>query len=356
MTFSTIATPPETLLAQAKWSFVTRRVPRGHARALCADVAAARPGDLVLARVTEIGQHGGVQRTSGRRSALFPGDLVVMAVAARYASDQFEGVGEIDPRGAELLAAGGSIGRVRRRHARMKPATRLMPLGRLMTAEGRPVRLADHALPAGDWPPGLPVIGVLGTAMNSGKTLATAQLGLGLRRAGRRVALVKLTGTGAFGDYNEYDDTGASFVADFTDAGLASTYLEPVARIRAAAASLLAAAEAQGCDIAVVEIADGLFQRETAALLADRAFMGGISGTLFACGDPLAAAGGVAALAGHGHAPLAVTGLVSCSPMASEEAEAATGRRVVTKEALADPAEAMRIAREAQAQRAREVA
>ncbi|WVJ71404.1 hypothetical protein FLP41_03630 (plasmid) [Paracoccus marcusii] len=68
--------------------------------------------------------------------------------------------------------------------------------------------------------------------MNSGKTLATAQLALGLRRAGYRVAALKGTGTGAFGDLNEYADTGAHLVADFTDAGMVTTYQEPLSHPR----------------------------------------------------------------------------------------------------------------------------
>ncbi|HBB82520.1 MAG TPA: DUF1611 domain-containing protein, partial [Sulfitobacter sp.] len=41
-----------------------------------------------------------------------------------------------------------------------------------------------------------------------------------------------------------------------------------------------------------------------------------------------------------GLVPDALTGLVSCSPMASAEAQAATGLTVLTKEDLSDPAEA----------------
>ena len=200
------------------------------------------------------------------------------------------------------------------------------------------------------------VIAVVGTAMNSGKTTATARLGYGLRRAGRNVALIKATGTGAFGDYNEYCDTGAQYVADFTDAGMATTYLQPMDRLREAADRLLADAGRHGCDVAVMEIADGLFHREPAALLAAHGFAQGLSGLIFACGDAVAASGGASALRRLGITPLAVTGMVSCSPMASAEAEAATGLRVVTRSELADPAQAMRLLRDAQDGRRKKVA
>ncbi|WP_295044767.1 DUF1611 domain-containing protein [uncultured Paracoccus sp.] len=327
-------------LAMAKWTFSTRRVDRTVATAMDTDFAAAQAGDLILAQVETIGQHNRVQLMSGRPSNIFPGDLIVLACGARYAPDQFEGLAEIDPDGADLLAGGGCLGRVVARNERIKPPTRLLPIGRLLDAAGRAVNLRRFALTVAPRSRDIPAIFVLGTAMNSGKTTATAQLALGLRRAGYTVAALKGTGTGAFGDYNEYTDTGAHCVADFTDAGMVTTYREPLDRVKAGLECLLDHAAAQGCDIAVVEIADGLYQRETAALVADPWLRMRMSGLVFACGDAVAAAGGVAELARHGLRPDALTGILSCSPMATAEALAATGVPVLRKSDLADPAEA----------------
>lgn len=327
------------LLNAAKWSFSTRRVIRHRVADMDTDFAAARPGDLILAQVEEIGQHKRVQLTTGRPSELFPGDLVVLACGARYAPDQFEGLAEIDPAGADMLAGGGCIGRMVARNERIKPATRLLPKGRLLDGQGRAVNLDQFALPDPVRPADIPVIAVLGTAMNSGKTLATAQLALGLRRAGWKAAAIKATGTGAFGDYNEYSDTGAHYVGDFTDAGMVTTYLQPLSRIRSGIERLLSDAQRSGAEIAVMEVADGLFQRETAQLIADPWFQNRISGLVFACGDAVAAAGGVSELSRIGLRPDILTGIVSCSPMASAEAQAATHIPVLRKRDLSDPAE-----------------
>jgi len=89
-----------------------------------------------------------------------------------------------------------------------------------------------------------------------------------------------------------------------------------------------------------MEIADGLYQRETGALVADPWFKGRMAGLIFACGDAVAASGGVAELARHGLRPDALTGILSCSPMAVAEAQTATGVTVLRKSDLADPAEA----------------
>ncbi|WP_090522531.1 DUF1611 domain-containing protein [Paracoccus isoporae] len=315
-----------------------------------ADFAAARSGDLILAQVEEIGQHRRVQLTTGRPSQLFPGDLVVLACGARYAPDQFEGLAEIDPAGADMLAGGGCIGRMVARNERIKPATRLLPKGRLLDGHGGAVNLDQFALPDPERPADIPVIAVLGTSMNSGKTLATAQLALGLRRAGWKTAAIKATGTGAFGDYNEYSDIGAHYVGDFTDAGMVTTYQQPLPRIRRGIERLLGEGQRSGAEIAVMEVADGLFQRETARLIADRWFRQRISGLVFACGDAVAAAGGVSALSRIGLRPDLLTGIVSCSPMASAEALAATGIPVLRKRDLSDPAEANALASQVMAQ------
>lgn len=331
-------------LNAVKWCFAARRIDPELAHGLNHDLMAALPGDLILGRVISIGNHRRIQLPSGRPATLYPGDLVALPCGARYAPDQFEGVAEIDPRGCDMLAGGGCIGRMVACNERMKPPTRIQPLGRITAQDGRVLNTADFALPAGVSSGAMPVICVVGTSMNSGKTTATVALSHGLTKAGWRVAALKGTGTGAFGDYNGYCDAGAQYVGDFTDAGMVTTYLEPLPRIITGIDTLLNKAEAEDCDIAVMELADGIFQRETAALLADPAVRARFSGYVFACGDAVAAAGGVTALARKGIHPMALTGMLSCSPMAADEAAAATGVKVLTKGALLDPAQANQLA------------
>lgn len=327
-----------TLPATTKWAFSARRIPRARAAGIDPEPAAARAGDLILGRVLSIGQHSRIQLTEGRPSTLYPGDMIAMPCGARYAPDQFEGLAEIDPEACDMLAGGGCLGRMVWRHDRMKAPTRVQPLGRLTDAEGAVLTTDDFALPPADGKTAIPLIVVVGTSMNSGKTTATVALTHGLTRAGYAVAALKGTGTGSFGDVNDYSDAGAAFVGDFTDTGMVTTYLQPMERVRAGIETLLAAAERQGAAVAVMEIADGIFQKETAALLADPAFVARMSGCVFACGDAVAAAGGVARLADLGVRPLCLTGLLSCSPMASAEAEAMTGVAVVARSGLMDPA------------------
>ncbi len=326
-------------LAQAKWAFSTRRVQREDAVSLIDMLSYAKSGDLVLGRVERIGSHKKIQLATGRASELYQDDLVVLACGDRYAPDQFEGLAELDPNGADMLAGGGVLGRMRQRHAKMSVPTRIIPLGLLANAAGKVINLNDYALERAARPVGLQVIGVVGASMNSGKTTAVAAFAHGLTRAGYRVAAIKATGTGAFGDYNAFIDTGARYVADFTDAGMVSTYRQPLARIATGLDTLLAHAGRAGCDVAVVELADGVFQKETAELLRDPQVRGGFAGMVFAAPDALAAAGGCAALRTMGIEPAIVTGMVSCSPLGASEAEAATGVQVVKRSTLCDPAQ-----------------
>lgn len=325
-------------LRHAKWAFSTRRVSRDSVAGLRAEVAAAVSGDLVLGRVERPGSHRRLQLAEGRYSELYEGDLVVVACGARYASDQFEGLARLGEGAADLLAGGGCIGTMRFRHARMKAPTTLVPLGLLTNQAGEVVNLADFALPpsTGSRPPS--VIGIVGASMNSGKTSAAAALVHGLQAAGFRTAALKATGTSAFGDWWAYHDAGARFVADFTDAGMVSTYLQPPGRLRDAVFALVDAAGTAGCDFAVVEFADGVLQTETHALLADAAVARLFDGFLFAAADGLAAAGGAGAVSGLGHVVLGLTGLMTASPLITGEAARATGLPVYSRESLCDPA------------------
>ncbi len=347
MSLKAITNDPITLLSNAHWCFAARRVEQADAVSLHQDYSQVRPGDLILARVLEIGQHRGIQLRSGRRATLFTGDLVVMPCGARYAPDQFEGVAEIDPNGTDMLAGGGCLGRARYKNERVRSATRVLPLGCVANRAGETLNLESYAMDAASGPTSVPLIAVVGTSMNSGKTLATAKLSHGLRLAGLRVGAIKATGTGSFGDYHQYQDSGAHFVADFSDVGMATTYLTPIDRIKEGIWRLLGAAESAGCDVVVMEIADGILQEETGALLRDPELRARLAGLVFACGDAVAAQGGVAMLRSCGHEVTALTGLLSCSPMSSNEASAATGVRVLTKSELAEPSEALSVLRAA---------
>ncbi|MGQ0567694.1 MAG: hypothetical protein ACT4OK_21880 [Gemmobacter sp.] len=324
------------VLEAAKWAFTTRRVRREDARLLCPRLGDAQPGDLVLCEVLSIGQHRQVQLADRRMSQLYPGDLVVLALGHRYAPDQFHATATLGAGVAQLVAGGGIVGRVDAAHGAMREPTSVRPLGRIVGARNEAVNVAAYALPPQPMDHRPTVIGVFGASMNSGKTTAAASLAHGLRRAGHATAAIKATGTGAFADYHAFEDAGVAAL-DFTDVGMATTYRMPMARIEAGFATLIATCAAGGAEVIVCEIADGVFQQETRAVLQASSIRDRMDGILFAAPDALSAYGAVQMLKPLGLSPFAISGLVSVSPLALAEAAEVTGLPILTREDLRSP-------------------
>lgn len=78
-------------LVNAKWSYVTRRVSERENATLGGFVRQPRLGDLVVTKVTSVGEHDCLEDVHGRRARLYPGDIVVGACGNRYATDFYEG-------------------------------------------------------------------------------------------------------------------------------------------------------------------------------------------------------------------------------------------------------------------------
>lgn len=339
-----------TLLAPARRgairpSFATRRVALADVAAIDTAAAGLCPGDVVLARIDEIGHHGAIELPDGRRAKLFPGYEVLLACGARYAPDQFEADSPETVGPAHLAAAGGIAGVVLAAHARMKPATRITILGAALDAAGRQITLMSRRLPEPVAPARhVPAYVVCGTAMNAGKSTTLASMVRGFSLMGRRVAALKVTGTGAGGDTWHFRDAGAEIVLDFTDAGFGTTFRADPAAILDGIRLLRAEAAARGAEVILMEIADGLHQAETAAILAAPGFRDSIEGVIFAASDAMGAEAGTRRLVAMGHRVLAVSGLLTASPLARREAEGATGLPVCGPADLHQPATCLRLA------------
>ncbi len=310
-----------------------------------------RSGDVVLARVDEIGKHTKLEGAASRRQAMFVGDEVLLAYGHRYAPDQFEAVVPDDLGPTDLVAAGGIAGRVLSQHAALPDPTRLQPLG-LLASRGHRLNLSDVApltpREARDEPVRPHVVAVLGTSMNSGKSTTLACLVRGLDAAGLVVHAGKVTGTGAGGDPGLFRDAGARRVLDFTDFGHPSTYCLSHDRVRTVFSALVdelatgTAGQPQP-DVVVVEVADGVYQDETARLLADPLFATLVDDVVFAAGDALGAVAGRQTLATYAPRVVAVSGVLTASPLASREAARALDVPVIETYDLCDPAVAQRL-------------
>ncbi|MGH8903229.1 MAG: DUF1611 domain-containing protein [Egibacteraceae bacterium] len=324
-------------LSRVKTTYTTRHVRPESFAALLGGQRRPRAGDLVLARVTAIGQHPRIERADGRRAMLFEGDEILLCYGNRYAPDQFEALVPDDLGPCHLVAAGGVAGRVVAWHLDMDEPTEIVPLGLVGTPEGTPLNLRDWGLPepVGQVNGRRPwTVAVVGTAMNAGKTTTAAGIVRGLVRAGYSAGAAKITGTGAGGDVWLMADAGAQPVLDFTHAGFASTYRCDPEDVETILRTLYGQLVDAGVDVAVLEVADGVFQNETAVLLASAAFRALVDKVVFAACDALGAAAGVSLLRRLELPVAAASGLLGASPLAVREARAHLDVPVLTFEEL----------------------
>jgi len=308
--------------SNVKRAYTTRRVPALKMQTLVSGDVKPVTGNLLLARVEQLGKHRKIERINGRRAFMLPGDEILVCYGNRYAPDQFEALVGDDLGLCDLVASGGIAAHEINRHDRMIPATKIMPIGLVGDVNGRPINIVDYCVDLHVPSQPITVVLVLGTAMNSGKTYTAASIVWGLKENGFRVAGIKATGTGSGGDLWMMKDMGADVVMDFTDAGFASTYMIPDREIEQAVLGLIAQAARRRCAFAVVEIADGLNHTETATLIRSQKLRSMTKGVVFAAHDSLGAQAGYRELLALGYSVLGVSGQVTRSPLAMRETAA----------------------------------
>jgi hypothetical protein len=276
-----------------KISYTARRANPDHFHMILSGELTPHVGDFVVGRVQDLGQHGRLELTNGRRAQLFPGDEVVVCYGNRYAPDQFEAEIPHDLSPCHLVAAGGIASRVITQHVNMEPATTLEIVGLLCDSYFKRINLSSYSLTQHGFKQTRPTtIAVLGTSMNAGKTTTAAHLIYGLTRAGKSVGAAKVTGTGAGGDIWKMTDAGAKIALDFTHAGVPSTYKASLPDLHRILQTLMSHLIDHEVDVIVLEVADGLFQQETSNLVSSNLFRSCIDGVLFASSGALGALAG----------------------------------------------------------------
>src|SRR6202171_1959403 len=314
--------------------YVLRRVPEASFSSLLSLSDPPRPGDVALAQLEKIGRNANLELSTGRRCSLHEGDVLAVVFGNRYATMQFEGYARFDEDRCDLLSMGGVCGLVESKHAKAADPTKLHLVGFIGDAGGRPLGLRQFALSPRSSASQPNIVVVCGTSMDAGKTHTALSLIMGLRQQGVRVAAIKLTGTATGKDTWNMLDAGACVALDFVDGGFPSTYLCSGEELVSLYHLLMAHASSHRPEYVVIEIADGLLQSETAALLQNRRFTGTVDAWVFAAGDPLGAAGGLRVLREWGIEPLAISGVVSMSALGIRETQLATELPCLTAHSL----------------------
>lgn len=298
-------------------------------------------GDVAVFKVVSIGKHKQIQSDSKRNVMILPGDHIMAAFGTRYATSQFEGYLPTNcVREFHILGAGGTIGIIHSMHASLadKGPTVLRIVGYVTDHAGRVINTKKQAgtlTPfTGASATHSKIILSIGSSMDSGKTTTAAYLSRGLVNQGNQVAFIKLTGTVYTKDTDLVSDCGAQFATDFSAFGFPSTYMCSEQELLNLFESLMRKATLNAPDVVVIEIADGILQRETKMLLKNKAFMSLVDHVVFSCGDSLSALSGIKILEDMGIYPSALSGLFTASPLLIEEVKESTTIPVLTIEQL----------------------
>lgn len=156
--------------------------------------------------------------------------------------------------------------------------------------------ISQNAIPLSDRldVQGVPVVAIVGSCMNAGKTAAACALVQEFDHRGLKVAAGKCTGVSLRRDILAMEDVGAVRTMIFTDLGVVTT--SPLTAPRAAR-TLLTQLASDRPDVIVLELGDGLLGLYGVdAILNDEATRKTFTAVVLAANDPVAAWGGVRVL------------------------------------------------------------
>lgn len=309
----------EGISKNAKWSWATRCVADSEYHIEKSPLSKPEPGDLGLFRIKTIGYHKQLITKDDKKLRLYENDLFVGVFGNRYATDGFEGrVGRLGK--LSMLTGAGMVGTVRYRHKSIKRSTKLSFVGLLKDENGNQINLKKinfHKTIPRKAPKNL--ILVVGSGMNAGKTTTASKLINGLSKTGKKIAACKLTGSVSNRDKNELSAASADHIVDFSDYGFPSTYLCKKTELMDLFQTMLADIEKTSPDFVVMEIADGVLQRETKMILTDKKIKKFTKGVVLAAESAPSALFSSKQLLDWGHDVVAVSGSITSSPLSSKE-------------------------------------
>jgi hypothetical protein len=288
-----------------------------------------REGDIIAVRIlTSKAAYNALELTTGRMSTLKQGDIIAGALGHRNALQGYAGhIPESLETGdtINLLNMGGVLGVCTSHSPLVGPPHQCEVLGSILSfptlnsRQGVPANIATNAPPLqsklqSNLPP---IIAVIGTCMNSGKTEACLTIIQQLVRRGLKVSAAKTTGVSLRRDILAMEDAGATAIAIFTDLGVVTTQANNAANLTKTLVNQLA----QGSpNVIILELGDGLLgEYGVAAILSDPQIAASLTSIVLAASDPVGAWGAVELL-NHRHqiTPTLITGPATDNTAGSE--------------------------------------
>jgi len=265
-------------------------------------------GDYVVGEVTVAPRESRrIEGTDGRDVEVGVGDLVVGALGVRTATLGAVGSWELieEDEMMEGLTSAGLFGRATSVAWHAPAMLRLAYAGHVLRG-GAKVVMKDFVAKSEAAPFAGPIVLIIGTSMEAGKTSAAKVIVRALKSAGLRVVGTKLTGAGRYRDVLTMGDAGADAVFDFVDAGLPSSVC-PQPEYRAALSVVLSLIAAEAPDVVVAEAGASPLEPYNGSTL--MAQVGGqVSCTVLCASDPYAVVGVVQ---GFGIVPDVVAGIAA---------------------------------------------
>ena len=281
-----------------------------------------KPGDIALFKVTRIGLHTRIINLSNQKLRIYAGDVFVGVFGNRYATDALEA--EVDNvRNLSLLTTAGMVGTVKSKHASINRPTQVAFLGYMTNSQNRintkniaftKSRIKDQLIEEA-----VNLIVVIGSGMNSGKTTFCRKLIKSLTQKGTKVAACKLTGSISPRDIDEMVSASAVHVTDFSDYGFPSTYKCEREELMDLFKTMLDDLAKLKPDVIIMEVADGILQRETKMILNEPIFKKLTRGIIVTADSAPSALYTVEYLERLGYKIFCVSGSITSSPLYTKE-------------------------------------
>ena len=261
-----------------------------------------REGTVLAVRVIgEKSTYNQLEDVHGRWMTLHDGDLVVGVLGKRRALHGYEGVMPESLAVGDhinMLNIGGVMGKCISYNPDVGKPFELEVLGQVQvfpdfgSRVGVPAHVSRGSISGSKEPIKIPIVYIVGTCMNSGKTFAGCAIVRALHQAGLRVGGAKLTGISLMRDTLSMYDHGAELIADFTDAGIICSDPSHAAKTARVVLSELAS---RGVDVIVAETGDGIMgEYGVQAIMSDPELRGLGKVFVLCANDPVGVAGGVA--------------------------------------------------------------
>jgi len=310
-----------------------------------------KAGDVAFFEVTELGMYTHLQMIDNKNLCILPGDVFMATFGNRYATAQLEGTipEKIHPE-YHILGQGGVVGIMNAIHQdyEYKEPTKVRLIGYATNTNMEVINTKYYSKPKIKFS-GLTlkdteiILSIEDCSMDSDKITTAGYVSRGYALTGEKVAFIKLTGTVYTKNADFAANYGAHYATDFSSLGFPSTYLCSLSELLNLYQGLLVEVH-KNCkpDKIVIEITDGLLQRETAMLLHSEKFMRTVNRVIYSYSNSAGILQDLNTLNRLNIKPLALCGSFKVSPMLIDEVKSMTDIPVVTLEDLIETKEWMK--------------